>query len=228
MDAQHKLLNEVAQHGRRRHDPHHARGKSRHASMPRTCAAPTRWWRAAARAASWCWKDSDRGGSPRDQAFGLRSVACLDSDEVNPAQFGRRLAGLAHLPLEEGDLLEAFLGGQLQRMRVRAAGLRLDHLADLREREAELLALHDQREPVAVRAAEDAPASVALRRDAARGCDRSAARACVRPNSCASSAMVNSVLLGAIAVSGLIVSRRRGNPEYVLSGKRIGRLNDCT
>src|SRR6266550_666809 len=43
----------------------------------------------------------------------------------------------------------------------RAAGLSLDHLADLGQREAELLALEDEREPVAVGTAEDSPSAVA-------------------------------------------------------------------
>src|SRR5947207_12736993 len=80
--------------------------------------------------------------------------------KMDPAQLGQRLAGFAHLPLEEFDLLEALLGGELERTFARVPGLRLDHLADFGKREAELLALEDQREPVAIGAAEDAAAAV--------------------------------------------------------------------
>src|SRR5262245_53960964 len=98
---------------------------------------------------------------------GFRSVlhGLPGQREVNLAQLGQSFGGLAHLPLEELDLLQTLVGGELERMRVRAPGLRLDHLADLGEREAELLALDDQREAIAVRAAKNAPAAVALRRD---------------------------------------------------------------
>src|ERR1051325_5203327 len=69
----------------------------------------------------------------------------LRQREVNLAQLGQRFSRLAHLPFEEGDLLKAFFCAELQCVRIGAAGLRLDHLAELGEREAKLLALDDQR-----------------------------------------------------------------------------------
>src|SRR5258708_731295 len=75
---------------------------------------------------------------------------------LHAAQFGQRLVGLTHLLFEQRDLPQALVRRQLQGMLGSPPGLRLDHLADLGEREAELLAFQDEREPVAVRAAEDA------------------------------------------------------------------------
>src|SRR6185436_15982058 len=89
----------------------------------------------------------------------LRAEQCIDAP-----QFGKRLVRLGDLPLEMRDLLAAFFRGQLQPVLRRPAGLGLDHFADFGERETELLALDDQREPVAVLAAEDAPAAAAFRR----------------------------------------------------------------
>src|SRR4029079_11028821 len=71
----------------------------------------------------------------------------------------------AHLPLEERDLLQALVGRKLQVVGTRVPGLRLDHLADLGQSEAELLALENEREAVAIGAAENAAAALALRRD---------------------------------------------------------------
>ena len=79
---------------------------------------------------------------------------------MDPAQFDQRLLGLGDLAFEMRDLLDAFLRRQLQAVLGRAAGLRVDHLADFGQREAEFLALEDEREPVAVGTAEEPPPTV--------------------------------------------------------------------
>src|SRR5882757_5288750 len=86
---------------------------------------------------------------------------------MHAAQFSQRFVGLAHLALEQRDLPEALFRRQFQGVLARASRLRLDHLADLGEREAELLALQNESQPVPVRAAEDALAPLAHRREQA-------------------------------------------------------------
>src|SRR5258708_35697155 len=86
---------------------------------------------------------------------------------MHAAQFSQGLVGLPHLALEQGDLPQALFRRHLQGVLARASRLRLDHLADLGKREAELLALEDERKPVAVRAAEDALAALTHRREQA-------------------------------------------------------------
>src|ERR1700738_3138854 len=86
---------------------------------------------------------------------------------MHAAQFSQCLVGLTHLALEEGDLPQALFRRHLQGMLCRASRLRLDHLADLGEREAEFLALQNKSKPVAVGAAEDALAPLAHRREQA-------------------------------------------------------------
>src|SRR5258708_40015307 len=86
---------------------------------------------------------------------------------MHPAQFSQGLVRLPHLALEQGDLAQALFRRHLQGVLARASRLRLDHLADLGEREAELLALQNERKPIAIRAAEDALAPLTHRREQA-------------------------------------------------------------
>ena len=71
-------------------------------------------------------------------------------DHLLPMQLAQTFLDLGFLPLQHLDLLEAFLATEAQRIAVGLVLLRGDHLADLAEREAELLALQDQCEPSAV------------------------------------------------------------------------------
>src|SRR5262245_26435316 len=107
----------------------------------------------------------------------MRQLACLVSrallvrerteQRIDAPELGESLVRLGDLAFEMRDLLAAFFRSQLQPVLRGAALLRLDHLADLGQREAELLALDDHGEAVAVLAAEDAAPPVALRREQA-------------------------------------------------------------
>src|SRR5436190_24391150 len=100
-------------------------------------------------------------------------------------------------------------------MGIGASRLRLGHLADLREREAELLALDDQREAVAVRAAEDAAAPLALRRDEPAAVIE-AQRAQREAEFLGKLGDGVFGFLSAGSAAGISVGRRRSKPEYVL------------
>jgi len=69
------------------------------------------------------------------------------------------------LPLQQPDLLDAFLARELKGIGLPPALLHGEHLADFLQGEAELLALEDQGEAVAVRLAVDTRRAVALRRN---------------------------------------------------------------
>src|SRR3954466_15716337 len=109
-----------------------------------------------------------RAVSPRRASQSeLRRLLGLRAFEqpMHAAQLDQRLVGLTHLLFEQRDLPLALLRGQLQGMLRSPARLRLHHLADSGEREAELLALQDEREPIAARTAENALAALAHRRE---------------------------------------------------------------
>ncbi len=163
MDAQHKLLNEVARMvdaGTIRTTVQENFGKINAANLRRAHARS----KAGRRAARSCWKGSSALAGRYPQCASRRAGRLRvgvpgrphAQRKMNPAQLRERFAGLAQLALEECDLLEAFFGCQLQTLLARAPRLRFDHSADLGEREAESLALENQREPLAVGAAVDA------------------------------------------------------------------------
>src|ERR1043165_5740804 len=86
---------------------------------------------------------------------------------VDPVQLAQAFLDLHFLPLQQLDLLEAFLAAQGQRVAVGLVLLGRDHLADFAEREAQLLSLQDQRETGAIAVRIQAIEAVAMRRDQA-------------------------------------------------------------
>src|ERR1043165_4702293 len=84
---------------------------------------------------------------------------------VDPVQLTKPFFDLGFLTLQQLDLLEALLAAQGERVTVGFVLLGGDHLADLAEREAELLALEDQRETGAVALRIQPVEPVAVRRD---------------------------------------------------------------
>src|ERR1044072_564378 len=107
---------------------------------------------------------TSRPAATPDFRWAERSAFHLPGEQrVDAAQLLQSLTGLDDLALEVPDLRFTLLGGELQPVLRCAAGFRLDHLADLGEREAELLALEDQRKAPAVGAAEEAAAAVTPR-----------------------------------------------------------------
>src|SRR3954454_2435141 len=92
--------------------------------------------------------------------IGLPAERSIDAGElVEP------FLDLFLLLLQQLDLLQALLPAQTQRLRVSIAFLGSDHLADFAKREAQLLALEDQRKPRPIALRIEPAQALAVRRD---------------------------------------------------------------
>src|SRR6186997_813799 len=107
-----------------------------------------------------------RGGGQPSRLAGA-AICCRAAERgVDPGELVEPFLDFELLLLQKLDLLQAFLTAQTQRLGVSiAAFLGRDHLADLTEREAELLALEDQREPRPVALRIEPAQAFAMRRD---------------------------------------------------------------
>src|SRR5690349_13897022 len=65
-----------------------------------------------------------------------RALLLAAERRVDAPQLGHGFARLVDTPLEHRDLIDALLSRQTQRLARGAAGARVDHLGDLRQREA--------------------------------------------------------------------------------------------
>src|SRR5690242_19113014 len=100
------------------------------------------------------WEDAIFGAIGRPaQSVGAAILFLVRFDPergIDAGELVQPLLDLGLLLLQKLDLLEALFAAQAQRLGISIALFGGDHLPDLTEREAELLALENQREPRAI------------------------------------------------------------------------------